>query len=86
MSVRAKFVVEEVRHHKQTPSGGFVTLQSVTADEIPENQRYHKYTPCGKIEMQIDNPPAFEQFHPGDEFYVDFNLVAPVAAETPAAG
>jgi hypothetical protein len=69
MSVRAKFRVYSVTNFGNTKQ---VKLVAVTDDGIPENHRYHNYKPNGSIEMTIDNPPAWEQFAPGKQFYVDF--------------
>lgn len=72
MSVRAKFIVESITDFGSIKK---VTLRAVSDDDIPENQRYHRYTPQGLIEISIDNPPASDQFKPGDRFYVDFTPV-----------
>ena len=74
MSVRAKFVVDSVTHHRYA-HGTSVILVPVMADGIPENERFHKATPSGKLEMFIDNPPAADQFTAGKFFYVDFTEV-----------
>ncbi len=47
-----------------------IVLQAVT-DEA--NKTWAKWTPCGKIEMSINNPDAFNQFSPGQTFFVDFS-------------
>lgn len=71
MSVRAKFKVSKIAEHE----GGLkiVSLNAVSADEVPENQRYHKYTPSGSLEITITNPSASDQFAPGKVFYLDFS-------------
>jgi hypothetical protein len=40
--------------------------------ELPEDVRYSKATPSGRIEMQVDNPPARAFFKPGKAYYIDF--------------
>lgn len=46
-----------------------VMLQAVAGEP---NKTWSKYTPSGKIELQINNPAAFEQFKLGQAYFVDF--------------
>lgn len=41
----------------------------------PGNETYSKFTPCGKLELTITNPDAFNQFVPGKVYDV---LLSPV--------
>lgn len=41
----------------------------------PEDINFSIATPSGKIEMNVTNPDAAEQFQMGDEFYVNFERV-----------
>ena len=41
-------------------------------EDACESHSYSKWTPSASLEMQITNPRAFEQFHEGDVFYLDF--------------
>lgn len=70
MSVRAKFVVNSIEMYAN--GYGKVKLMAVYDTTTPENERFTKATPSGLLEMSIDNPPALEQFKPGQAFYVDF--------------
>ena len=75
MAVRGKFtVIERARFH-WTPKTERVVLQPEYDSSVPEDQRYFDATPHGRIEMQINNPAALEQFTLGRKFYVDFNPV-----------
>lgn len=72
MPVRAKFNVQKVTHVSWNKEARIVELGAVYDQSTPENERYSKATPSGTITMQIDNPPAAEQFEIGKTFYVDF--------------
>lgn len=64
--VRAKFTVQ---------SSDGVNTVVLTAQYDPnqeEDKAYSKATPSGRIEMQVDNPPAREFFKAGKTYYVDF--------------
>lgn len=70
MSVRAKFQVQGI---KKTSWGGSIFEMGAIYDQtIEEDRRYAKATPSGKLEMQIDNPPAAEFFELGKFYYLDF--------------
>lgn len=74
---RAKFTVDEVTLHRY--GGRTIRMYPVCADEIPENQRFNDATPSGELKMCVNNQEASKHFNPGDEFYVDFTKVEPVA-------
>lgn len=78
MSVRAKMVVVRLE-------GSNVDLECRYDPDLPEDQRFTKATPWGRCSMGIDNPTALEQFHVGDEFYLDFSKVerVPQGAASP---
>ena len=69
--VRAKFQVQKTS--KMSWGGSEITMNPVSADEVPENQRFHKYTPSGTLIMSIDNPTAEEFFKLGKSYYLDFS-------------
>ncbi|MEC1714753.1 hypothetical protein [Schinkia azotoformans] len=74
MSVRAKFVCNEVRKrkfNKQDEGGATVILTPVTSGS-EENKEFWQYTPSGHIEMQIKNEAAEKYFELGEEYYIDF--------------
>jgi hypothetical protein len=65
--VRAKFTC-----HKN--DNGAVALYAV-ADVDGTNKTWAKATPSGQLLMQIDNPPAAEQFKVGQDYFIDFTPV-----------
>lgn len=71
--VRAKFVVQSVTEF--APAGvkrsGSVVLTPVTSGS-EENKTFWEYTPSGRLEMQITNGAALDQFKPGQQYYIDF--------------
>jgi hypothetical protein len=44
-------------------------------DGTDEDNTFAKWTPSALLDMQVNNPQLFEQFKPGDTFYVDFSPV-----------
>lgn len=76
MTVRAKFYVSEVkqsRNHYGGQEGELLTtikLQPVTGNS-EENKQFFRWTPTGSIDLGAVNPAMVEQFHIGDEFYID---------------
>jgi hypothetical protein len=74
LSVRAKVRVSEVL--KPSNSDGQhaeeVTMFPVYGKDGSENANWSKATPSGLIRLYISNPGAWDQFHVGDEFYLDF--------------
>ena len=79
MPVRAKFQCSEIAKRASWGNGPHetdqVTLVAVSNDQ---NKTWSKWTPSGKIEMQINNPDALNQFSIGSFYFVDFT-------EAPAA-
>lgn len=73
MSVRAKFTVNSIEMF--SGNYGKVKLTAVHDTSTPENERFTKASPSGTLEMAIDNPPALNQFKPGQQFYVDFTPI-----------
>ena len=69
MSVRAKMKVTSKTGNAE--DGGSVRLEAV-CDGSDENKNWSKFTPSGHVEMWITNPPAYEAFEAGQEFYIDF--------------
>jgi hypothetical protein len=65
--VRAKFRVHSVTHHEG--ESRTVALGAVSGDE---NKTWSKWTPSGSLSINITNPEAFDQFKPGDIFFLDF--------------
>jgi hypothetical protein len=83
MSVRAKFKVISKTEAGTTLTGGefvheggTVRLEPVYAGS-PENEQFYRWTPGGAILLSTVNVAAFNAFHEGAEYYVDF---------TPAGG
>lgn len=75
--VRAKFQVTAIK--KMHWGVTILELSAVYDDGIEENRRFAKATPSGKLEMQIDNPPATEFFELGQWYYLDFSKAEPKA-------
>ena len=75
MSVRAKFYVSEVKQslYQSQQSGTITTikLMPVTSGS-DENKEFYRWSPSGSIDLGTVNPAVVEQFHIGDEFYIDF--------------
>lgn len=70
-TVRAKFRVSKVEPSGQPEGGGRVTLEAVTSGS-EENKSFFNYTPYGRLDIGTVNDNAFQQFHEGEEFYLDF--------------
>lgn len=73
VKIRAKFEVLSVT--KYAHFGGTKVEMSPVYSNDPEhpNKAFWEATPSGKIEMQINNPSAAQQFEVGKEYYVDFS-------------
>lgn len=82
MSVRAKFQVTEVRQATGWSNGphetSTVVLSAVSGEE---NKTWSKWTPGGRLEMQINNPAALEQFKIGEFYFLDFTPVPRAEAD-----
>lgn len=81
MSVRAKFRVTSVEDFGQSKlvkmNAVYETDEQKGAD--PENVRFAKATPNGEFKMTVDNPGAYEQFAPGQQWYLDMTLAQPAS-------
>ena len=71
--VRAKFMVQEVRHHHWNKDSVTIILRPQYDTTIEEDKRYAKATPSGELSMQVDNPPAAAFFELGKTYYLDFS-------------
>lgn len=84
MTVRAKFYVSEIKVTKNNFGGTegesltTIKLQPVTGNN-EENRQFFRWTPAGFIDLGTVNAAVVEQFHIGDEFYIDFTPVNPGA-------
>lgn len=82
MTVRAKFVVLDVKHAPTQDSGPYAQVTMVPVWEgyrggvAGDNKSWSKYTPSGEIKMSITNPSAIEAFEPGKLYDVDFTPAA----------
>ena len=75
MAVTAKFTVQTRTEYRY----GQVKIEmqpDYGTQDAPKNAEWAKATPSGKIEMNIDNPAASDQFTIGREFTVIFEPVA----------
>ncbi len=71
MSVKAKFKCVELKRMSYYDTGVTegVILQACSG---PGNEEWSKFTPSGRLEMQITNPAALEQFHLGKFYFLTF--------------
>lgn len=78
MKVIAKFRVIEKKnmvgwsHGAQPVSPTCHVVLSAVSGDTPENKTWARYTPSGRIEMQIDNPDAYDAFELGAEYLLTF--------------
>lgn len=81
MSVRAKFRVTSIEDWGQSRQIKMSAVCETDAQKAadPENIRFAKATPNGEFKMTVDNPGAYEQFAPGQEWYLDMTLAKPAA-------
>lgn len=79
MSVRAKFRVSSVEDFGQSKLLKLNAVYEGQLGDNEENKRFTKATPNGEIKMTVDNPYASEQFKPGAEWYVTFELASSAA-------
>lgn len=78
--VRAKFKVLSVAQHEG--DGRTIQLSAVSGDE---NKTWSKWTPSGSLSMFVNNPDAYDQFKPGDVFFLDFTPAPATEAGEKAA-
>jgi len=69
-TTRAKFKVNSIAQHEH----GFRTVILFPVCDGPNG--FWKYTPQGRLEMGLSKDCQAE-FHPGQEFFVDFTPVEP---------
>jgi hypothetical protein len=72
--VRAKVRVGDVleRRNKDGRECQIIKLYAVSGGEGTENGQWSKWTPSLNLEIQINNPAAFDKLENGCEFYLDF--------------
>lgn len=75
MTVRAKFVVNEIDRNKYGQEETQVIRMSPVMSGSDENKEFFKWTPSGRIELSTVNPEAGKVFELGKEYYVDFQAV-----------
>ena len=77
MAVRCKMFVSEKTdsasrlHGTADPAQQRSVVKLVAATD-ETNETWAKYTPSGHVELQIDNPAAFDAFKLGQYYFVDF--------------
>jgi hypothetical protein len=85
MPVKAKFrctnVSTSATNYGSTP--GAIEAKTVTLNPVCDehNKEWSKWTPSGEIKMTINNPAAFDQFTPGECYFVDFTPAPAKAAD-----
>lgn len=72
VNTRTKFQVISITKYAQF-GGARIEMSPVYSND-PEhpNRAFWEATPNGRIEMQINNPSAIQNFEVGKEYYVDF--------------
>jgi hypothetical protein len=70
MSVVAKFYVASITEHASSKGQKQIALSPVSRGE--ENKEWSKWTPNGRIELNILNEKAAEQFVLGEEYLITF--------------
>jgi hypothetical protein len=73
VKTRAKFEVISVTQYARFQGVKVEMTPVYSNDESDPNKAFWEATPNGKIEMQISNPSAAQQFEVGKEYYVDFS-------------
>jgi hypothetical protein len=72
VKTRTKFQVMSITRYAFF-QGAKIEMAPVCNDDPGHpNRSFWEATPNGKIEMQINNPSALQQFEVGKEYYVDF--------------
>ncbi len=83
--IRAKFRCT-ARNNQLNHSGQPTTVVRLSAVMDEGNKSWAKYTPGGTIEMNVDNPAAFDAFELGKFYFVDFTIApAREAPQDPSA-
>jgi len=76
MSVRAKVRCTVVSKQACNYGNNAGTIEQVKVELTPVmdsgNSTWSKWTPGGSIQLTITNPEAYEQFKPGETYFVDF--------------
>lgn len=81
IKMRAKMKIESIVHNSY---GQTLKMQPVglagryPEDGLDEDNTYAKFTPSGSLELTITNPALLNQFQPGETYYLDFTLAAPI--------
>ncbi len=71
MKVRCKFVC----NYKDDKTGQISFSPVYTGSD--ENKEFFQSTPGGTISFYCVNPPAFNSFTQGEEYYIDFTPAIP---------
>ena len=80
-TMRAKFQIHSVAHNlgingeKSSESLGMSPVcksGGYPADGLDEDNTFAKWTPSGSLSLTITNPALWDQFKPGQKFYLDF--------------
>jgi hypothetical protein len=72
--MRTKFQLWQVSRN-----AGFdgVNLTFRAVMDCKENKSFAKYVPSGEIKLCVTNPAIASSFEPGQEYFIDFELIAP---------
>lgn len=90
MAVRAKMrctVVAKRAINYGTNAGTIDTTEvELTPVSDDANKTWSKWTPGGSVKLTINNPEAFDQFQPGETYFVDFTPAPQKEADEAKAG
>lgn len=92
--MRAKLVVSGIEPgiYNETKQNETITMRAVCKEDgygpegLDENNTFSKWSPTADLRINITNPRLWDQFHVGQQFYVDFTEVptTPPAEAGPA--
>jgi hypothetical protein len=79
--MRAKFQVQSVashlghdgaKYHEVLGMAPVCKTGAYPADGLDEDNTFAKWSPSGSLSLTITNPALWDQFKPGQKFYIDF--------------
>lgn len=79
--MRAKFSVLSIgsfkgsdgnKSHEVLTMGPVCKSGGYPADGLDEDNTFAKWSPSGNLSLTITNPALWDQFKPGQKFYLDF--------------
>lgn len=74
-TMRAKVIlnsIEKTTYGEKLKFNAVPKGSSYPEDGSDENNTYAKFSPSAEFVIQVANPALFDQFKPGESYYVDF--------------